>query len=527
MRKRLSLLALCCLMVFTLVIPSQAVNSDGDVVSRGEFAAMVNEAYNFYITDGKLFTDIDLEHPYAYEMMAARRAGYLNGFPDGTGAPDTAITRMEAAVILDRVADLVVTDTEVNFADAKDIPDWAMSSVTLAYTNGLFDINEDNRFEPNKPVSAGDARLAVEKALSITGRPWSGEIITATSYDGFELTGRLCLPEGKDTVDKVVLLVNGTGPSTYECAGLQPPYRYKYYDYFADEFSSEGTAFFSYSHRGVHLAEEFPYYTLDWDVYGTYTPQNCAKDVVSFIKELKQLNATKDAEIILLGWSEGAIVAPLAALEPDNGIDALLLAGYPDANMKDILVWQLDGAQTYFYYTIVFEALGQESITREQYEADPYGVIGVSPLVYDMGFDELDANENGVIDVEDFADLPRAQLHAQLLDAIERDDTDWIVENFMSLPAGWFKAHFELGRTGDILAQITDLPIHIFHGTYDLNCPVQGVYDVQAQFSGLGLANLDVHVFDGLDHSLGFDYWLILGEASEGYKAIFDTVKTF
>ncbi|WP_242941203.1 S-layer homology domain-containing protein [Sporobacter termitidis] len=427
--------------------------------------------------------------------------------------------------MLDRVADLPPSDAGIQFSDARDIPGWATESVASACTNGLFTVNKDGAFEPNKPLTSAEADLAIAKASSIKGRPWYSKLIQTTSHDGFELTGRLCLPEGDETVGKVVVLVNGTGPSTYETKGLQPPYRYKYYDYFADQFAAEHTAFFSYNTRGVQLTEENPYYTINWDVYGTYTPQNCAKDVVTFIKDIKDFKVTKDAEIVLLGWSEGAIVAPLAALEPDNGIDALLLAGYPDMNMKEILDWQLDGAQTLFYYTIAFDAEGQTSITKAQYEADPYGVIGVSPLVYDMSFDELDANKNDVIDVEDFAGLPRAQLHQALLSAIERNDTEWIVQNFLPLPAGWFKAHFALGKTGDILTKVRDMPIHIFQGTYDLNCPVQGAYDVQAQFNALGLTNLQVHVFDGLDHSLGFDYWLLSGENSEGYTSIFDTAR--
>ena len=31
-----------------------------------------------------------------------------------------------------------------------------------------------------------------------------------------------------------------------------------------------------------------------------------------------------------------------------------------------------------------------------------------------------------------------------------------------------------------------DLPIHIFHGVYDGNTPVEGVYDVQSRFEALG-----------------------------------------
>ena len=100
----------------------------------------------------------------------------------------------------------------------------------------------------------------------------------------------------------------------------------------------------------------------------------------------------------------------------------------------------------------------------------------------------------------------------------------WIQENFMELPAYWFSEHFRLGSTEDILAQVTDIPIHIFHGTYDLNCPVQGVYDVQKRFADMGRTNLNVHIFKGHNHDLNYDLWLLTNIDSTGCLAIFDTV---
>ncbi len=368
MKKRLSIV-FATLLLLSSFSSTLATQVSKNTVSRGEFIAQVNEAYNFFTSGGQLFTDISLEHPFAYEIMAAKRAGYLSGYPDGSARPDLVLTRLEAAVILSNVANLTATKDAPTLSDASSIPPWALPSVLAATQAKLFALSPSGAFEPNQPLTPQDAQTAIEAALAIHGRPWADEIISATSYDGISLTGRLCMPTGTDTVDKVVLFVNGTGPNTYESRGVQPPYKYKYYDYFADAFAKDGTAFFSYNTRGISLAESFPFYSIDCNIYESYTPQNCAKDIVSFIKVLKAHKALANAEIILLGWSEGAIIAPLAAAEQDSGIDALLLAGYPEANMKDILVWQLDGPQTFFYYTLVFAAEGQTSISREQYEA--------------------------------------------------------------------------------------------------------------------------------------------------------------
>ena len=242
------------------------------------------------------------------------------------------------------------------------------------------------------------------------------------------------------------------------------------------------------------------------------------------VQTLREQPALADAELYLLGWSEGAIIAPLAVAEEGVEVDGLLLAGYPNDNMAEILDWQLDGAQTYFIYSIYFDAEGSSSISREQYEADPYQVLD-SALFGGLPFEEVDVNGDGLITVDDFHGNMRYQLHQQLLEAAERDDTQWICQNFMELPAVWFRAHFALGPTEDILAKITDTPIHIFHGTYDQNCPVQGVYAVQARFQSLGLDNLNVHIFPGHNHDLNYDYWLMTDIDSEGCLSIFQTVE--
>lgn len=518
MKRFCSTLLLCAVL---LTLPGAALAPDGaQAVTRGELTQMLNQTFGLYTSIGATLTDLTPESPYYYDLLTAVRVGYLSGYPDGTARPEQAVTRLEAAVLISGLLQLPEA-AEVAFTDA--VPAWGLDSARRVCAAGILSPGADGAFDPDGPLTQEQAGAALAALETQKPAPlWSQTILDIPTYDGHSFQGRLCLPQGEETVDKVVVYINGTGPNTYLNQRQSAPYRFLYFDYFADNFAQQGTAFFSYNTRGIQLSDTAPFYTIDWDVYGAYTPQVIAKDVASMVEQLRMQPALKDAEIYLLGWSEGAIIAPLAVANEGVEVDALLLAGYPNDNMQDILKWQLDGPQTFFLYTIYFDALGSDQVTKEQYQADPYGVL--TSLFGGVSFEDTDVNGNGVIDLGDFTGNLRAQMHTQLLAAVEAGDTQWIRENFMELPAGWFQEHFKLGTTGDILSQITQTPIHIFHGTYDLNCPVQGVYDVQAQFEQLGLKNLTVEIFEGHNHDLNYDYWLATGQDSEGCLHIFDTV---
>ena len=69
-----------------------------------------------------------------------------------------------------------------------------------------------------------------------------------------------------------------------------------------------------------------------------------------------------------------------------------------------------------------------------------------------------------------------------------------------------------------------DLPIHIFHGTADTNCNVQGVYDIRAQFAALGKTNLTTHVYEDYDHNLLYDLYVINGLMPTAFTDLFQSI---
>jgi hypothetical protein len=524
--KKLTALFLSLLLI---VVPISTVQASESNISRSSFIKTINETFHIYtvLDRDEAFSDIDLKTEDYFELMAAKRNGYIAGYTDGSVRANSIITRAEAALALDNLIELPQPMDGPVFADQQELPSWAVGSIQRVVARGILLADENGNFNGSEPLSRVDLdnAVAVIKSLGLQGREDKIKIIK--SFDGFEVTGRLSVPAGEEKIDRLVIFVHGTGPNTYEMrrqnniSGI----RFKYLDVYADKFTSDGTAFFTYNTRGIGLGEKEPYYAdIDENGYTQYTPQNIAQDIKYMIEQLKQDSRLINADIILLGASEGTIIAPLAISEYGAEADALLLMGYCNDNMRDVLRYQLGGGMSLFNYTLLFNVAGAEEITKEQYEADPNEII--DNLLSGAAFEDIDLDGDNLITAEDFAAM-MTPVKDGLFQAVENDDDKWISENMSTimppLMSDWFKAHFELPKTEDIMTKV-NIPIYIFQGTYDANCPVQGTYDVQNRFEGLGKDNLTVHIYDGYDHDLNFTQ-LLYGLGSHAFEDIFSTVE--
>lgn len=518
------------LALFLIFAPIATVQAAEGELTRSDFITTINEVFHIYtvLGTGEQFSDIDFNTPHYYELMAAKEKGYISGYGDGSVRPDQPITRAEAAAALNKLLNLPQATSGVIFADQQQLPAWALDSIQRVVALEILSTDENGQFRGDVPLSREELEQAVAAIKSLGLHRREDEIITLRSFDGFQVTGRLSMPAKKDKVDKLVIFVHGTGPNTYEIRRQNDDamIRFKYLDTYADQLVNDGIALFTYNTRGVTLGDTAPYYaTIDENTYQQYTPQNIAQDIKHMIEQLKQDPRLENAQVILIGGSEGTIIAPLAVAEYGAAADALLLIGYCNDNMRDVLEYQLGGGMSFFRYTLYFNAVGEDKITKAQFEADPHQVINT--LLGGVAFDDLDFNKDGVLTQEDFAIL-MTPIKEALFEAVDRGDDQWVKENMMTiippLMTTWFKAHFELPKTEEIMTKV-DLPIYIFQGTYDANCPVQGTYDVQARFEALGKDNLTVNVYEGYDHDLNYTQY-IYGIGSQAFDDLFMTVKT-
>lgn len=343
------------------------------------------------------------------------------------------------------------------------------------------------------------------------------EMMHLEAHDGYMLEGKLDLPAG-GAADKVVIFVNGSGPNTYDNRRMIQDMEFDYFDVFAEQLTRRGIAFFRMSTRGVSPGDTPPLYAdIDEAAYQTYTPQNTVRDVETAVTALLADARLANAKVMLLGWSEGTMIAPLVAERAQVKVDALLLAGYANERMEDVLMWQQTGGSSMVFYRQYFDYDGDGMVTKEEIEEDRYGVLA---LLGGATFADVDVNQDGLLNETDFSLMLETSREA-LFDAIERGDDEWLAQNYsVRLTSAWFAGHRALAPNSEVLPKL-ELPIYIFHGQCDANVSVQGVLDIQAAFQELGKQNLTVHIYPDTDHDLNYAIYPMTGQLPQGFEDIF------
>ena len=350
---------------------------------------------------------------------------------------------------------------------------------------------------------------------------FSSELIKIKSFDKEIILGKLDIPENK-TINTLVIFVHGTGPNTYENYRKIGKIEFNYYDFFSKEFNKINVAFFRYNTRGTDIGKEPPYFDkVNKERFKKYLPNIQVKDIENIIKYFKKDKRFKKSKIILLGWSEGTIISPIVAERKKVKIDALLLAGYANDNLKDIITWQLFGGSSMVFYKKNFDLDNNNIISKEEYEADPNNVIKI--YLQNTKFNSVDLNKNNLIDENDFQ-IMLLNRKAQVFKAINNNNDEWLWSNYFRVTSKWAKEHFKLAPNKKRLLKL-NIPIYIFHGTEDQNVPVQGAIDIQNLFTKNKKDNLEVFIFKNHDHDLNYISYPLKGEISEGLLKILEIVK--
>jgi pimeloyl-ACP methyl ester carboxylesterase len=299
---------------------------------------------------------------------------------------------------------------------------------------------------------------------------------------------------------------------------------------FSNELSKRGIAYFMHSQRGIHVNDNPPlFFDMNVEEYLTYLPLNSVEDILHVIDELKKDKRLKNSKVYLLGISEGTIISTLFAEKYPDKVDALFLWGYVNINLRDTVIWQLSGGSFVPLFKEYFETDDAGRISKEAFESGQKEVLTGLGLG-DDAFEVCDANHDGYIDEEEMVALGKSLIgfdSETILTAIEKRDDGWLLDDSnlagQKFTSGWFLQHLALRSNMEILPEL-NLPIHIFHGTLDMNCDVQGVYDVYKRVQEFGKTNLNINVFKGYDHGLGVAGYLVTGEMPESLKAIFDAI---
>lgn len=112
------------------------------------------------------FGDVESDNPFVDYIAAAKNLGVVNGYSDGTFAPNKEVTRAEFVKIFLSAANLVLANPGSN-SDFVDVPasnvfvDYIRSAKRLGFLNGY----SDGTFKPDRSVSRAEASKIIANYL--------------------------------------------------------------------------------------------------------------------------------------------------------------------------------------------------------------------------------------------------------------------------------------------------------------------------------------------------------------------------
>jgi len=129
--KSLSAVLLAVILLVTPLMTAVATEAQqGDFVTRGQFAALVSEAFGFPPVDGyPSFVDVPADHPFAEAIMSVNARGYMVGNSAGLFFPDSFISGAQAAVVVNNM--IGFDGGRVTQVTGLSIPAWAVPSASV------------------------------------------------------------------------------------------------------------------------------------------------------------------------------------------------------------------------------------------------------------------------------------------------------------------------------------------------------------------------------------------------------------
>ncbi|MBQ6677394.1 MAG: S-layer homology domain-containing protein, partial [Clostridia bacterium] len=155
------------------------------------------------------FSDVPADEWYAPYVGWAAKSGLVLGYPDGTFKPENNITRQEVAATLVRYTDYVAmrlpghaASSPDKFADDEKIEDWAADYVDTLRRAGVFNGDNNKKFNPAANITRAEAATLLHNVLKVTANLWNGYVpdtgadtlVFGAKYlywNGFILQGKL------------------------------------------------------------------------------------------------------------------------------------------------------------------------------------------------------------------------------------------------------------------------------------------------------------------------------------------------
>ncbi|ARI79116.1 C40 family peptidase [Halobacillus mangrovi] len=130
-------------------------------VSRGEVAKMLSVSLDLGTSTSDQFSDTDGHWSEKY-INAAAKAGYINGYEDGTYKPEQDITRQEIAALFDKAFGLSGSGSDFDDVSSEH---WAYDSIQALAASGITTGYEDGTFKPWAETKRSEFAVFLYRAL--------------------------------------------------------------------------------------------------------------------------------------------------------------------------------------------------------------------------------------------------------------------------------------------------------------------------------------------------------------------------
>jgi len=137
-------------------------------ITRAEFITLVNNAFGYDEMESESFSDVDSKDWYYNQVKKANSIGYVSGYEDKTFRPNNLVSRQEAAVILIRIMDNVITVKSnylYRYYDVLQIPEWSWQYVESAVVAGYLKSYDDQTIRPSQPITRTETIYALEQII--------------------------------------------------------------------------------------------------------------------------------------------------------------------------------------------------------------------------------------------------------------------------------------------------------------------------------------------------------------------------
>ena len=185
-------------------------------LTRAEFVAMVNRAYGYNTPGETPFYDVSPSSWYYDDIGSAYKVGYFSGVSPHMAAPDEELTREQAVVLISRNMRLDPIPGEVTeFEDGRDCADWSRGYIRAAKQAGIIGGYPNGTYQPQGDITRGEMAVMLQRALgTLVNEPGEhtlsdvyGNVTisnTDTKLKDTTIAGNLYITGGLDLGDIVV-----------------------------------------------------------------------------------------------------------------------------------------------------------------------------------------------------------------------------------------------------------------------------------------------------------------------------------